>query len=70
MASWKTFGDSGTVGWNPFFDELSFNEAVELRHVMGIKVPVSRRDESNIVLQWPEFNPFVHIKAPPGTRAL
>ena len=34
---------------------------------MGIKVPVSRRDESNIVLQWPEFNPVVHIKAPAGT---
>ena len=63
----KPLENPAPVDGIPFFDELSFNEAVELRHVMGIKVPVSRRDESNIVLQWPEFNPVVHIKAPAGT---
>ena len=63
----KPLENPAPVDGIPFFNELSFNDAVDLRNVMGIKIGISRRDAVNVVLQWPEFNPLAHIKAPSGT---
>src|SRR5665647_1145183 len=58
------------VNGSPFFDGLSFNEAVDFRRVMQVPVHVSRGNNNSLVLQWPAFSPVASFKAPAGTQQI
>jgi len=62
--------ETAPVNGIPFFDGLSFNEAVDFRRVMAVPVTISRGDNGSLTVQWPAFNPVSDCKAPSGTRLL
>ena len=51
----------------PFFDGLSFNEAVNFQGIVQMKVRITRSADNALLIRWPEFNPVAVIKAPSGT---
>ncbi|HEY8658795.1 MAG TPA: hypothetical protein VIL78_07145 [Hanamia sp.] len=61
-------GETGPANGIPFFDGLSFNEAVDFRRVMQVPVQISRGNNGSLVLQWPAFSPLATFKAPAGTH--
>jgi len=54
----------------PFFEGLSFNEAVDFKGIVQVKTGITRNGDGGLLIRWPEFNPVATIKAPSGTVQL
>jgi hypothetical protein len=54
----------------PFFDGLSFNDAIDFRRLMQVPVQINRGTNNSLQLQWPGFNPLASFKAPTGTAEI